>query len=130
MRKTFKAPPISLSLWARNVISWQSKYNASPPPPPPPRQKVTSDKVLVTLMYLNSQLTIFVGILRNQVFQYSKNMCKIQMIYSSQNPRSDRVAFVLDKVVMGQFYLLVHRLYCVNIVPPMVHAHSFITKAI
>jgi hypothetical protein len=71
-------------------------------------------------------------------FQYSKNICKIQIIYSSQNtssrksgfdPRSDRVAFVLDNVVMRQFYLQVHRLYCVNIVPPIVHAHSFITKS-
>ena len=39
------------------------------------------------------------------------------------------MAFVLDNVVMRQFYLQVHRLYCVNIVPPIVHAHSFITKS-
>ena len=46
------------------------------------------------------------------------------------DPSLVRLGFAVDKVVVGQVYLRVLRFFPVNIIPPVVHAHSFITDSI
>ena len=42
-------------------------------------------------------------------------------------PSLVRLGFVLNSVIGRQVYLRVPRFFPVSIIPPMVHAHSFIT---
>jgi hypothetical protein len=46
------------------------------------------------------------------------------------NPRPVNVIFVVDDVEQGQVFLRIHRFCHVSIIPPMLHAYSFITDAI
>jgi len=49
---------------------------------------------------------------------------------SGLNPRPVRVGFVLHKVTLGQIFLRVLRFPPVNVIPPMLHDHSFIHSSI
>jgi hypothetical protein len=42
-----------------------------------------------------------------------------------QRKTTDHVAFVVDRVALGQVFLPVLRSSFVNIIPPIFHAHSF-----
>jgi hypothetical protein len=46
-----------------------------------------------------------------------------------EHPSPVLVGFVVDKVVLGQVFLRVHRFFPVSIIPPMLHIHSSITGA-
>jgi len=45
-------------------------------------------------------------------------------------PRPVCVGFVVDRVALGQVFLLVVQFYPISIVPPLLHAHSFTTDSV